>query len=70
LEADSGAEWCHGGFRADLVAHSGAEWCHGGFRADLAAHSRAGNKKEADQKGQLRRLLFKICVITQFTYYS
>jgi hypothetical protein len=26
--------------------------------------------KKADPKGQLCSLLFKICVITQFTYYS
>ena len=29
-----------------------------------------GQQKKADPKGQLLRLLFKICVITQFTCYS
>jgi hypothetical protein len=40
------------------------------FQAEMAPFSRAGNKKKADPKGQLHCLLFKICVITQFTYYS
>ena len=82
----SGAEGCHGVFRADLAAESCAGPHLRVICACYAGNSRAGGyifrsrriwrliparaTKKADQKGQLRRLLFKICVITQFTYYS
>ena len=38
----SGAEWCYGGFRADLAAHSGAELHPRAICACWAGNSRAG----------------------------